>query len=389
MRIAVDATCWHNRRGYGRHARSLLRALVDLDSQNQYTLFLDSPEPADPPPAGCNVRLLRPATPTVMAASAKGRRSLADMWRMSRALSRPEFDVVLFPTIYSYVPIFGRARRLVMVHDIIAETYPRLTLPRPAARFFWNAKVTLGRKQADALITVSEFSRRGILQHFGVDPGRVHVVGEAADPVFRKLLRPVPTPALERAGIRPEGRMAVYVGGFSPHKNLEALVDAFARLAGRPEFADVKLVLVGETSRDAFYTCFPAIEARVQALGLAESVIFTGYLPDPDLAVLLNLASVLVLPSLMEGFGLPAVEAAACGCPVIATKASPLAALLEGAGIYIEPNEPSVAAALETVLGSAELRAQMGARGVEAARRLTWEAAARQMIDVIGKVSLQ
>jgi glycosyltransferase involved in cell wall biosynthesis len=389
MQIAVDATCWHNRRGYGRHARSLLRALVDIDTRNHYTLFLDSQEPADPPPAGCNVRLLHPASPTVVAASAKGRRSLADMWRMSRALSTSEFDLLLFPTIYSYVPTFGRALKLVMVHDVIAETYPRLTLPRPAARLFWNAKVALGRRQADALVTVSEFSRAGILRHFGVEPGRVFVVGEAADPVFRKLDRPVLGPALQRAGIEPGRRLAVYVGGFSPHKNLETLVDAFARVAAREEFSDVRLAMVGDISHDSFHTCFAAIQARVEARGLGNRVIFTGYLPDPDLAVLLNLASVLVLPSLMEGFGLPAVEAAACGCPVIATDASPLSTLLGGAGIYIDPSESAIAAALETVLASPELRCAMGALGLEAAARLTWEAAARQMLEVIDKVSLQ
>jgi glycosyltransferase involved in cell wall biosynthesis len=387
MRIAVDATCWHNRRGYGRHARSLLRALVGIDTANRYTLFLDSPEEAEPLPEGCETRLLNPRAPTVVAASANGHRSLAGMWQMSRALSAREFDAVLFPTIYSYVPVFGRARKLVMVHDVIAETYPQLTVPRPAARLFWNSKTALGRMQADALITVSEYSRSGILRRFGVDPRRVFVVGEAADPVFRKIDRPAVSPALERAGIAAAGRMAVYLGGFSPHKNLEALVSAFAGIAACPEFADVHLVMVGETSRDAFHTYFETIRAQVEALGLRDRVVFTGYLPDEDVAVLLNLAAVLVLPSLMEGFGLPAVEAAACGCPVIATEASPLEALLGEGGIYIDPREEAIAGALKTVLTSSELRRRMGACGHAAAARLTWEAAARQMQGVIQTVA--
>ena len=168
MRIAVDATCWHNRRGYGRHARALLRTLVHLDTASQYTLFLDAAVTTEPMPPECDVRVLASGTPTVQAASANGRRSLADMWRVSRALSAREFDVLLFPTIYSYVPTFGRARKLVMVHDVIAETYPHLTVPRLSARLFWNAKVALGRMQADALITVSDYSRAGILKRFGV-----------------------------------------------------------------------------------------------------------------------------------------------------------------------------------------------------------------------------
>ena len=120
----------------------------------------------------------------------------------------------------------------------------------------------------------------------------------------------------------------VYVGGFSPHKNLEALVAAFARIAAKPEFADAKLIMVGDTSGDAFHTYYGTIAAQVDALNLKDRVMFTGFMSDEDLVHLLNLASVLALPSLMEGFGLPAVEAAACGCPVIATHASPLEGLL-------------------------------------------------------------
>ena len=102
-------------------------------------------------------------------------------------MSDREFDLLLFPTIYSYVPVFSRAKKIVMIHDVIAEKYPDLTVPRSAARFFWNTKVALGRWQADAIATVSDYSRRGILEHFGLAPERVFVVGEANDPIFRVI----------------------------------------------------------------------------------------------------------------------------------------------------------------------------------------------------------
>jgi glycosyltransferase involved in cell wall biosynthesis len=383
MRIAVDATCWHNRRGYGRHARALLRALVRLDSGSKYTLFLDSTEAAEPTPEECEVRLLRASVPTVQAASAAGRRSIADMWQMSRALSSPEFDVLLFPTIYSYVPVLSRARKLVMMHDVIAETFPQLTVPRRSARIFWNTKVALGRMQADALITVSDYSKKEILKRFGGDPRAVHVVGEAADPIFRRLDRPCPSEKLRGLGLDGQRPMAFYVGGFSPHKNLEALVRAFARIATRPEFSDLVLVMVGDTSGDAFHTYYGTIAATVETLKLQDRVIFTGFLADEDLVVLLNMARVLVLPSLMEGFGLPAVEAAACGCPVIATVASPLEGLLGEGGIYIQPTEEEIVRALAEVLSSPERRARMSELALRAVERLTWEHAARQMMNVI------
>jgi glycosyltransferase involved in cell wall biosynthesis len=387
MNIGVDATAWQNNRGYGRHARALLRALLSLDRENRYTFFMDSPGMRDLVPAGAEVRMLASSAATATAASANGSRSVRDMWLTSRAMSSREFQVLLFPTIYSFVPTFTRARKIVFVHDTIAETYPQLTLPQRKARLFWQAKVRAGRAQANALVTVSEYSRRAIVNHFGTPADRVFVVGEAADPIFRRIPDPQPTPALLAAGIRPNKRMLVYVGGFSPHKNLEALVDAFARLARQEAFRDTVLVLVGEHSKEVFHSYFGTISAQVAQLGIADRVVFTGYLADEDLSMLLNLAAVLALPSFMEGFGLPAVEAAACGCPVVATTESPLPGLLAGGGIFFDPRGAGLGAALEAMLGSERSRRQMADAAATAAARLTWHAAARQMLDVIHKVA--
>ena len=171
MLVGVDATCWQNTRGYGRHARGLLSKLVRIDSANQYVFLLDSEPDVWSLPAEAEIRLIRNSLPTGVASSANGHRSVFDIWKMSRALSAREFDVLLFPTIYSYVPIYSRAKKVVMIHDIIAEKYPDLTVPRMAARLFWNSKVALGRWQADAIVTVSEYSRRGIVDHFKTAPG--------------------------------------------------------------------------------------------------------------------------------------------------------------------------------------------------------------------------
>jgi glycosyltransferase involved in cell wall biosynthesis len=310
------------------------------------------------------------------------------MWKMSRALSAREFDLLLFPTVYSYVPVLSRAKKVVMIHDIIAETFPDLTVPNKAARLFWNTKVALGRWQADAIVTVSDYSRQGILNHFTMAPERVFVVGEANDQIFRVLDDPQPTARLRSLGLLPGVRSVVYVGGFGPHKNLDALLASFAALAPQREFADVILVMVGEYQKEVFHSSFQTLKQRVQELGVAQRVIFTGYLSDGELVILLNLATVLVLPSLMEGFGLPAVEAAACGCPVIATKSSPLPSLLGDGAIYIDPTDvKDLELKLQQVLTSDELRQRMRRAGIAAAARLTWDAAAHQLIAVLNRVA--
>jgi glycosyltransferase involved in cell wall biosynthesis len=305
-------------------------------------------------------------------------------------MSGEELDVLLFPTVYSYVPVFSRAKKIVIIHDIIAEKYPQLTLPTAASRFFWRAKAALARWQADAIATVSDYSREGILRHFGLAPDRVFVVSEASDPIFRVLERAEPTERLCSHGITAGQRLITYLGGFSPHKNLETLVAVFADLASRKEFSDVRLVMAGETEREVFHNYFQEIKAQVEKLDVSDRVIFTGYLRDEEIVTLLNLSTVLVLPSLIEGFGLPAIEAAACGCPVIATSASPLPGLLGEAAIFIDPlKSKELATALDRVLTSAELRCRMREGGTAAARRLTWEAAAQQMSDLIKHVVAQ
>src|SRR5205814_6548454 len=119
-------------------------------------------------------------------------------------------------------------------------------------------------------------------------------------------------------------RLIICVGGFSPHKNLPRLVEAFGHLADRPDCGDVDLVLAGGYERETFHSAYEETRERIRTLALDRRVILTGLLSDADLVALLNLATVLVLPSLTEGYGLPALEAAACGCPVIATAESPL-----------------------------------------------------------------
>ncbi len=165
-------------------------------------------------------------------------------------------------------------------------------------------------------------------------------------------------------------------------------MEAFGRLAALPDFSDVDLVLVGEIQERVFYSEFSRIKDQVTALHLTERVIFTGFLPDAELVVLLNLAAVCVLPSLMEGFGLPAIEAAACGCPVVATTASPLPELLGEGGLYVDPlATAALVSALGRVLSSEALRGHMRQAALAAVRRLTWEKAASQMLAVLEEVS--
>ncbi|MFQ5420009.1 MAG: glycosyltransferase family 4 protein [Anaerolineae bacterium] len=362
--------------------------LIEQDQKNEYILFFDFPETNGfALPETARRHIVTATTPTAVAAAADGRRSLGDMWRMSRALSTAPCDLLIFPTVYSYVPVRTRAKKIVMIHDIIAESFPKMTLPTPAARLFWKTKVALGRWQADAIVTVSEYSRQGLVQMFGLDPARVFVVGEAPDPIFRRLDNPVWPESLAKKGVDADGRTLIYVGGFGAHKNLPTLIDAFGQLTQQPGFEDVRLILVGEYKKAVFLSHHDDLITQIAELGLGKRVIFPGFMPDEELVHLLNLGTALALPSLMEGYGLPAVEAAACGCPVIATTASPLPDLLGAGGRFVAPDDVAGwVEALAEVLGSAETQQTMRQAGLTAVHSLTWDKAAAQMQAVIDEV---
>jgi len=387
MRIGVDATCWTNRRGYGRFARSLLRAALALDRSNHYVFFVDDEADEFPLPANVEVVRITTAVPTVKAAAASGSRSLKDLWRSSRAFSAQKVDLFFFPSVYSYLPMLSGVPKLVTIHDVIPELFPELVFPTLRSRLFWHAKVKLGCAQARLILTVSDYSRRCLAEQLKISPQRIRVVSEASDPAFRKLDAPRPTPLLERLGLASSMRLLTYVGGFSPHKNLSLLLDVMRDLRARGGFDDVRLVFGGDYEGDVFYSCYRQLVGQVRQAGLQDRVVFTGYLRDADLLALLNLTQALLLPSFCEGFGLPAVEAAACGVPVIATARSPLPELLGEGAIILEPDDRAGwTNAVVAVLTDSWRRENMRRAALAAASRLSWENSARQLLEIFDEV---
>ena len=387
MRIGVDATCWSNRRGYGRFARALLTATLAVDRSNEYVFFTDQATDEFPMPQNVEVVRVHADVPTIQAAGANGRRSLGDMWAVSRVISSRKLDLFFFPSVYSYVPLTGSTPELVAIHDVIPELFPQMVFPTLRAKLFWRAKVNLALMRARRILTVSEFSRRKLCDVLGIRAERIRVVSEAGDPIFRRLPDLDSAPLYQRLGIPPGTRLVSYVGGFSPHKNLFLLVDVLGELAPRAEFADVRLVLAGDFQGDAFFSCYRELKQRVDAAGLQDRVLFPGYMRDDDLLALLNCTTVLVLPSFCEGFGLPAVEAAACGAPVLVTTESPLPQLLGDGAIAVAPGDRNGwRDALARVLRDDALRVRMSKAAQQAAAALSWENSARQLLEIFHEV---
>ena len=212
------------------------------------------------------------------------------------------------------------------------------------------------------------------------------MAGEAAARAFQPGTPQDAADAARAAGVLPGSPWFTYVGGFTPHKHVDRIVrahavlvaDALAREAPVPH-----LVLVGTTSADNFHGVGSGINEAIAECGTEAYVKWTGFLPDERLRHLLTGTCALLLPSANEGFGLPAVEAAACGAPVVATTASPLPQLLEGGGFFVAPGDvEGLVAAMRTLLDPEE-RDRRGRVAFARASRLTWRASARATLAAL------
>jgi glycosyltransferase involved in cell wall biosynthesis len=385
MRIGVDGGCWANDRGYGRYARELLSEMVRLAPEVEFVFFLDPASEARFALSGGNVRAVRVAqsrSPTE-AAAADGSRSPADMLRFTRAVWSESPDVFFSPSVYTYFPLPPRQRAVVGIHDAIAERFAERTLPSMRARLFWTAKVRLAVAQSTLVLTVSDFAAGDLERVIGIPRGRIRVAVEAPSAVYQPSESPAEIRgAALRAGLPEGASWFTYVGGFSPHKNLDVLVRAFGRIA--PRSRTIYLVLAGKVSGDAFLSCVGGIREVIAAAGLEGRVLWPGYVTDEDLRHLHSGAIALVLPSDCEGFGLPAVEAAACGTPVVATTESPLPSLLEGGGLFVKPrDEEGLTEALGTLLADDAGRRRMGATALLRARALSWTRCAEDALGAL------
>ena len=358
MRFGIEGGSWTNPRGYGRFLRGLHAGLARR-GRHQWVLALDElTEREAKLPAETPRQIIATRYAAAKGAAANHRRSLGEMLRMSRGLARGRYDALLFPSPHTYVPVPG-TRELLVLHDVTAERFPELVFESPLAARRWRWKTSLAVRRARRILTVSEHSRRGIAEVYGVDPEKILVAPEAPDPVFLEPSSPV---------VR--GRpYLLFVGGLSPHKNLSVLLEALERVRG------IDLVLAGPFQSDLFHA--GDVAAAVQMRGLTDRVETVADLDDPALRDLYAGALALVLPSFDEGFGLPAVEAAAAGAPVILSRTTAAADTLGDAALRFDPEDAAeLALRIELLRDDEAARGEIAARGREKARAMTWEKAA-------------
>lgn len=366
MRVCIDVSAAvHRRAGLGRYAHELIAALVEQGA-HEYTAFYHQRGEAHLAPP---IDRLPQLTTSLTVRPWRLRTALAYFSGLGMDAMFAGVDV--FHATEHLLPRLRRVRSVFTLHDLIfqfdPDSHKRLNIA------FLRTMMPRFLRAADAIIAVSECSKRDAVRIYNVPADKIWVIYEGVDPRFKPI-----DDAAQLASIRGKynlpQRFVLHLGTIEPRKNLTLLFEALTALNVERH----ALVVAGKTG----WLTDP-IFARIGELGLQDRVLFTGYVPDEDLPTLLSAASVLVMPSKYEGFGLPVLEAMACGTPVIASNASSLPEVGGDAALYAPPDDPSAWAELiSRVLKDAALRASMREKGLRQAAKFRWDIAARQTAEV-------
>jgi glycosyltransferase involved in cell wall biosynthesis len=372
MHIGIDAHAIGARQGGNEtYIRNLITALAALDHQNRYTLYFSVPEAADAwrnRYANFAVRLLPPPTPLVRVPVA-----------LAYELRRRPVDVL---HVQYTAPPFCPAPLVTTIHDLAFEHLPETFTRRGKAQLRLTVRRTARR--AAHILTVSEFSRQDIIKTYRLPPDKITVTYNGCEAQFTPLGAAHETEAIKRKfGITKEYLLAV--GSLQPRKNLVRLLHAYAKLrAQQPDF-QLQLVLVGRQ-----LWLYQEILREIKQQDFAADVIVTDYVSDENLPALYRSAVALVYPSLFEGFGLPPLEAMACGTPVITSNTSSLPEVVGPAALLIDPyDEAAIAQAIWQIARDSELRRRLQQAGLTQAQQFTWHAAAEKTLAVYRAIALE
>ncbi|HEX6716325.1 MAG TPA: glycosyltransferase family 1 protein [Pyrinomonadaceae bacterium] len=371
MRVAIDAHSVGTKLGGNEsYAINLIEALAQIDSVNDYTIYVTTNEARDRFSGrwpNFKVRSTLPHTPLI-------RIPLT----LSAELRKNPVDVL---HVQFTAPPFCPCPVVVSIHDLSFEHLPQTFNRRSRTQL--RLTVRHSARRAARILSLSEHTRRDIIETYGIDPQRVSTIPLAAPEHFgpindyRELQR-----VRHNYGI--DGNYILSVGSIQPRKNLAGLIRAYATLRGSFSADKLpKLVLVGKCA-----WLYDETLRTLEETGVKDLVVLTGYVPQDDLPALYSGAVCFVYPSYFEGFGLPPLEAMKCGAPVIVGDRTSLPEVVADAGLTVDPFDvEAIAGAIARLINDSALRRELSLKGQERARTFSWQDTARKTLAVYQKVA--
>ncbi|MFQ5792519.1 MAG: glycosyltransferase family 4 protein [Acidobacteriota bacterium] len=361
MRIAIDVRKV-NDFGIGTYVRNLIRQLPKIDQESDYFLLHYRQDHE-------LIRSLSTGLHLVPVAAANY--SASEHIIIPARLRHLKVD--LFHSPHYVLPFFTPCRSIVTIHDVIHLLFPQY-LPSRMAGYYARYMIRRALDRSELVLTVSSSSKRDLLTFFEVRPEKILVIPNGIDPSITEGLS---SEELKRVKERFQiaGRTVLFVGNVKPHKNVERLIAAFAKIREHPDFSDLTLIVVGDE-----ISKYPSLRRTVERHQVRGHVRFFGFVPELTLAALYKTADVFVFPSLYEGFGLPPLEAMANGTPVVTSNISSLPEVVGHAALTVDPyNIDEIARATKRILTDPELRSRLIADGYKRAQCYSWDRSVTQV----------
>lgn len=371
MRIGIDARFYSSSfTGIGRYVYELVDHLPRIDDENEYVLFFNNPEFEKFQPPRKGIKKMLAASPHY---------SLHEQWHFWRVLQKAEVDLMHFT--HFNAPLLYRRPSIVTIHDLTLHRYPGNKMKNFWRRWGYEWSIHSITRRAKKIIAVSEHTKRDIVKFLEAKKENIAVIHEGVNPQFHLLPKGDSVANfIQRMGFMKP--YLLYTGVWRNHKNLVNLIKAFEVLRRRYHF-DGLLVITGK--EDLWY---PEVKKTVTEEHLEGKVRFTGLVPEEDLVLLYNGALLYVFPSFYEGFGLPALEAMACGVPVCAARSSSLPEICgEGNAVFFDPHDVSdMAEKIASVYTNPKTLAELKEKGLRRVKDFSWEKMARETLKVYNQI---
>lgn len=354
MKIGIDGRLW-SESGVGRYVRNLVNGLESRKTHHEFTIFLTSNKYDEISFQNRKIKKVR--------ADVRWH-TFSEQWEFKKIIDREKLDLMHFP-YFSY-PVFYNRPFVITIHDLIIDHFPTgmaSSLPLPLyylKRFGYQQIISTAVRNSAKIIAPSYATQKELYDHYKKSDGKIEVIHEGFDPMISK----------KGNSALVSKKYILYVGNAYPHKNLENLISAYNILS---EISDIELVCIGR--EDFFYKRFEKKAPK--------GVHFLHKVDDSTLFEYYTNATIVAMPSLMEGFGLPLLEAMSLSCPVVCSDIAVFHEIGNDAVVYFDAKSPqSISGVIQKVLSDQKLRLDMVKKGLSQSKKFSWEECVRKTLHV-------